>query len=115
MKYCKNCKKFYSDHDNYCLKCNRILVSIDENNVSNTIKDTIARHDNAILHPSKVITSTLSVDKEPLLPRCPTCGSTNIKRISTSAKVGNAIAFGILGNKRKQQFECCNKSCGYRW
>lgn len=49
------------------------------------------------------------------IPKCPTCGSTNIRRITTFEKVGNVVAFGILGNKRKYQFECLNKNCKYCW
>lgn len=46
-------------------------------------------------------------------PKCPTCGSTNIKKISTTAKMTNTMLFGIFGNKRKKQFYC--ESCGYEW
>lgn len=46
-------------------------------------------------------------------PKCPTCGSTNIKKISSTAKVTNTVLFGIFGNKRKKQFHC--ESCGYEW
>ena len=47
------------------------------------------------------------------VPKCPTCGSTKIKRISASSKVGNIMLFGLLGNKRKKQFHCNN--CRYEW
>lgn len=46
-------------------------------------------------------------------PKCPTCGSTNIKKISSTAKVTNTVLFGIFGNKRKKQYHC--ESCGYEW
>lgn len=49
------------------------------------------------------------------LPYCPTCGGANVRRISSTEKVGNAVALGFFGNKRKQQFECCNPNCKYRW
>lgn len=41
-------------------------------------------------------------------PKCQICGSTNIKRISTTAKVVNTAMFGIFGNKRKYQWHCNN-------
>lgn len=47
------------------------------------------------------------------IPHCPTCNSTNIKRISTTAKVTNIAMFGLLGNKRKKTFHCNN--CKYEW
>lgn len=49
------------------------------------------------------------------MPKCPTCGTTNIRRIRTSEKLGNAIMWGLYGNKRRQQFECLNPNCRYRW
>lgn len=47
------------------------------------------------------------------LPKCPTCQSTNIKKMSTTSKAINAGLFGVLGNRRKKQFHCNN--CGYEW
>lgn len=46
-------------------------------------------------------------------PKCPTCQSTNIKKISATSKATNAALFGLFGNKRKKQFHCNN--CGYEW
>lgn len=47
------------------------------------------------------------------VPKCPTCQSTNISRISTTSKVVNTAMFGIFGQKRKHQFKCNN--CKYEW
>lgn len=47
------------------------------------------------------------------IPRCPTCGSTRIQKISTTKKAVGAIGFGILSTTARSQFEC--KSCGYKW
>ena len=49
------------------------------------------------------------------LPKCPTCGTTDIKRISNSAKAVNTAIFGIFGTKRHYQFECQNPKCKYKW
>ena len=46
-------------------------------------------------------------------PKCPTCGSTNLKRISTTAKAVNTAMFGLLGTKRHKQWHC--NSCGSEW
>lgn len=53
--------------------------------------------------------------QEENLPKCPTCGSTNIRHISSVERGVNAVLFGLLGNKRKCQFECLNPNCRYRW
>ena len=47
------------------------------------------------------------------IPKCPTCSSTNIRKISTTRKVAGAIGFGLLSKTAKSQFEC--KNCGYKW
>lgn len=49
------------------------------------------------------------------LPKCPTCGSENVRRISSGEKIGSTLMLGIFSNKRKQQFECLNPNCGYKW
>lgn len=46
-------------------------------------------------------------------PKCPTCSSQNIKKISATSKVVNTAVFGIFGTKRHKQFHCNN--CGYEW
>lgn len=46
-------------------------------------------------------------------PKCPTCSSMNIKKISTTAKAVNTVAFGLLGTKRYKTFHC--NDCGYEW
>ncbi|MGN0408168.1 MAG: hypothetical protein ACI4EJ_07905 [Bacteroides sp.] len=46
-------------------------------------------------------------------PKCPTCNSTNIKKISTTAKVAGAVTFGLLSKNATSQFKCNN--CGYKW
>ena len=44
---------------------------------------------------------------------CPTCGSTNTKKISSGAKAVSVGLFGIFSQKVKHQFKC--NSCGYEW
>lgn len=46
-------------------------------------------------------------------PTCPTCGSTNLKKISTASKAANTVFWGLLGTKRFKTFHCNN--CGYEW
>lgn len=46
-------------------------------------------------------------------PKCPTCGSENIKKVSSTAKVAGALTFGLFSKTARSQF-CC-KNCGYKW
>lgn len=47
------------------------------------------------------------------MPKCPTCNSTNISKISALKKATHAFAFGLFSNTAKSQFVC--KNCGYKW
>lgn len=57
----------------------------------------------------------ISVFKEDCIPCCPTCKSKKIRKISNLERFLNGITLGLLGNKRKCQFECLNPNCRYRW
>lgn len=49
------------------------------------------------------------------IPKCPTCGCENVRKISSTERGVNAVMFGVYGTKRKCQFECQNPNCKYRW
>lgn len=46
-------------------------------------------------------------------PKCPTCGSTNIKRISGVERAGSVGFFGLFSKKINKSFQCNN--CKYTW
>lgn len=52
-------------------------------------------------------------ESQPNTLRCPTCSSTRVKRISTTAKVAGAATFGLFSKTARSQFKCEN--CGYKW
>lgn len=47
------------------------------------------------------------------VPKCPTCQSTNLKKITATSKAMNTALFGLFGMKRHKTFHCNN--CGYEW
>lgn len=47
------------------------------------------------------------------MPKCPTCSSTNVKRVSGTSKAISVVMFGLFSQKAKKQFHCNN--CGYKW
>lgn len=47
------------------------------------------------------------------IPKCPTCQSIDIRKISATSKVVNTAMFGVAGTKRHKTFHCNN--CGYEW
>ena len=46
-------------------------------------------------------------------PKCPTCGSTDIKRIGDIERGVSVGAFGLASSKINKTFKC--KNCGYTW
>ena len=47
------------------------------------------------------------------IPRCPTCGSEKIKKLSTTKKALSFEVFGLASGSIGKTFEC--KNCGYKW
>ena len=47
------------------------------------------------------------------VPKCPTCGSTNIRKISTGERMVSVGMLGLFSKKINKSFKC-NK-CGYTW
>lgn len=46
-------------------------------------------------------------------PKCPTCGSTNIHKISTGKRAASILGFGILSSNIGKTYECLD--CKYKW
>lgn len=53
------------------------------------------------------------LEEQSKVPKCPTCGSTRVKKISTTSKVAGAAMFGLFSKTARSQFRC--KQCGYTW
>lgn len=47
------------------------------------------------------------------VPKCPTCGSTNIRKISTGERMVSVGMLGLFSKKINKSFKC--NSCGYTW
>lgn len=46
-------------------------------------------------------------------PKCPTCNSTNIEKISTTKKIFGGAMFGLFSSDVRNTMYC--KNCGYKW
>ena len=133
MKQCPKCHKMFTKDINFCPICgykddgiNNDIVK-KENNEFKICPKCNKSYPYLIDHCAECGYSTqayknkmkkLQEDVEkPLIqkniPKCPTCNSTNINKISTTSKAVNVALFGLFGNKRKKQFHCNN--CGYEW
>ena len=47
------------------------------------------------------------------IPKCPTCGSTNIKKISGTKRFVSTGIFGLASSNIGKTMQC--KNCGYKW
>lgn len=50
---------------------------------------------------------------EKSIPKCPTCGSANINKISGAKKAAGFLAVGVFSSNLGKTMEC--KNCGYKW
>lgn len=63
--------------------------------------------------PDDIYSSLKPKYEEGHVPKCPTCGSENVKKISTLSKIAGGAMFGLLSKTAKSQYQCNN--CGYKW
>ena len=89
---CPNCGKVYPASEKMCKTCEEILVSeaVYSNRLSNARRASNSH-----------------------IPKCPTCSSTNIEKISSFDKAAGAVMFGLFSKTARSQFKCRN--CGYKW
>ena len=103
----------------------KVLLDIDDDKISHAacVRE-ISDICNIPIYDANQIYSSIKDDKltkeficnaksEPTTPKCPTCGSTDIQKISATAKVAGAVTFGFFSKTARSQFKC--KSCGYKW
>lgn len=64
-------------------------------------------------HPEEFIPYKPNTEQTDLKPKCPTCGSVNICKISDVRRGVHWVMWGLLSNTARSQFEC--KNCGYKW
>ena len=64
-------------------------------------------------HRTKTLENQQVINNSDNTPKCPTCGSTNIRKISATKKIGGALGFGLFSKTARSQFECLN--CKYKW
>lgn len=104
-----------------CLRCGKDTIiqyaipkDIYKNmNITNFIRDELDKY--YIEHPEKRPVPSQPQPQPHPKPKCPTCGTENIRKISDAERGANAFMFGLMGNKRKYQFECMNPNCKYKW
>lgn len=85
----------------------------DSEKIVNAKEDILAFKEKERDEVNTIISQSLKQIKNDTTPKCPTCGSTNIRKISATKKLGGALGFGIFSKTVRSQFECLN--CKYKW
>lgn len=129
------CNGYYwclNDDVNMCSECGSELLNIDFpaldlkilTKISNEPKfyqSMIELHDKDIIEYELKMSqfrSQVEANKhanaiEKNIPKCPTCQSTNIRKIGTGERAVSILGFGILSKKINKTWKC--NDCGHTW
>lgn len=79
-----------------------------------TLKEAVKMY--SILNDTKSVPSNFEKEPEEVdtTPKCPTCQSTNLKKISALSKAGSVALWGVLAAGRTSKTWHCN-NCGNEW
>ena len=104
IRKCPACGREYLKPTRYCEKCHLLLFRLSEYERLNmeanraTLQKMLNENDNP---------------KQQNTPKCPTCGSTNIEKISAGKKAIGFVAVGVFSSNLGKTMHC--KNCGYKW
>ncbi|MCI8299906.1 MAG: hypothetical protein HFI69_06085 [Lachnospiraceae bacterium] len=62
---------------------------------------------------TQVNQETARMEQSSAVPRCPSCQSTQIRKIDVVERAGSIAFLGIFSGKINKSFKC--KNCGYTW
>lgn len=141
LYYCDKCGNLGDEFDTSCFCCgNSPLKPIPREYIDNfrwrdgdgkeafieeiikkspNLDKTLFEHrDEIIQRKNDEMKASIAVGKAMLeeksrVPKCPTCGSLNVRRIPCGERVASVGFFGIFSKKINKTFKCGN--CGYTW
>lgn len=105
---CPSCNKEILDNVRACPYCgfdeiSSYLLYLEKEKQSKYI-DYTSFHNNVPIQPQT---------QQQNIPKCPTCGSTNIQKISTTRRLVTTGLFGLASSNVGKTMLC--KNCGYKW
>lgn len=136
MKICPKCRGYHFDDEDMCADCKiklmdkqdftKIICALDKmtpeerrkvahsapydnickyhfSNEYGHIEKTSKTHKNGTSNPTENIN----------IPRCPTCGSTNVEPISHLRKLGGLLTIGLASKSVGKTYRCLD--CKYYW
>ena len=104
IRKCPACGREYLKPTRYCEKCRLLLFRLSEYERLNmeanraTLQKMLNENDNS---------------RQQNTPKCPTCGSANIEKISAGKKAIGVVAVGVFSSNLGKTMHC--KNCGYKW
>ena len=118
MIKCPNCGQRIQDSSRKCKYCGydditSYILNIErKKDIARRQKELKEREirDFTINHPVEYIQPQTQQQN---IPKCPTCGSTNIRKMGGVERGASIAAFGIFSKKINKTFKCGN--CGYTW
>lgn len=112
--YCPYCYSVFNDGfetNNYCFNCNKKVRPVCANYEWEYYEEKIFSGEKLVDILKKE--SPMQNQENSNIPKCPTCGSTNVKKLSDIKKATHALTFGLFSATARSQFECLN--CHYKW
>ena len=136
MKICENCGTISEFSEGKCKNCNNSKIidlgktteewfKLNSNQKESIIKNVLSlsdetydliqeawRNNKKSIQPTARPISSRS-SQQTNIPKCPTCGSTNIKRITTANRAVSVLTLGIISGKIGKNYECLD--CKAKW
>ena len=127
LKICPVCRSLYPENFTKCDKCDEELIDNEvykkwnDNQRNKYMKKYKSKYNSnsssvTISKASMPVQSALKTsltNQQANIPTCPTCGSTNIKHISTLNRAVSIGVFGLFSSKIGKNYECLN--CKAKW
>lgn len=127
LKICPICRSLYPEDFTKCDRCNEELIDneiykkLNDNQRNKYMRKYKSKYDSkpssVTIHrvsmPIQPVLETNSLSQQQNIPKCPTCGSTNVHKISSSKKALGFITVGIFSSNFGKTMHC--KNCGYKW
>lgn len=126
---CPDCGTPIDDNIEYCSICSRRITKTDKElyyaklkkaKELKQLKENQKRLETEMKRKQELSKRTteqnnqhISEQTNKCIPKCPTCGSTNLERIGTINRVVSFGLFGFGSGKIGKQFKCRN--CKYMW
>ena len=127
LKICPVCRSLYPEDFTKCDKCDEELIDNEvykkwnDNQRNKYMKKYKSKYNSnsssvTISKASMPVQSALKTsltNQQANIPTCPTCGSTNVRHITTKNRAVSIGVFGLFSSKIGKNYECLN--CKAKW